>query len=67
MKNLIFSLFFLIVTCSYPETAPEILDKVDYNMTPDKVVYEGEMIITKKDKIYRKEMKIQAIGAEKAL
>ncbi len=66
MKNLIFFLFFLICTSSYPETATEILDKVDYNMTPDKVVYDGEMIINKKDKVYHKEMKIQAIGAEKA-
>ena len=48
------------------ETATEILDKVDYNMTPDKVIYQGEMIINKKDKVYKKKMDISAIGTEKA-
>ncbi len=74
MKKLFFLIFILcsvLIYCQasteiYCDTAAEILDKVDYNMTPDKVIYQGEMIINKKDKVYKKNMNIRAIGAEKA-
>ncbi|ADO83021.1 outer membrane lipoprotein-sorting protein [Ilyobacter polytropus] len=53
---LIFSIFLFGIT------AEEILEKVDYNMTPSSIKYDGEMIIHKKNKKFVKKMKIQAVG-----
>ena len=47
-------------------TAEEILEKVDYNMTPSSIKYNGEMIIHKKNKKFVKKMKIQAVGKDLA-
>ncbi|WP_321328736.1 outer membrane lipoprotein-sorting protein [uncultured Ilyobacter sp.] len=47
-------------------TAEEILERVDYNMTPSSIKYSGEMIIHKKNKKFVKNMKIQAVGKDLA-
>lgn len=43
----------------------EILEKAEYNMTPDSVVEDAQMIIYKKDRTLKKSMTIKALGADK--
>lgn len=62
---------FLIIYMIFPVllfsiTAEEILERVDYNMTPSSIKYDGEMIIHKKNKNFVKKMKIQAVGKDMA-
>lgn len=61
---ILYLIFPLIILGITPE---EILERVDYNMTPDSIKYRGEMIIHKKDKKFVKKMKIQAVGSDLAL
>jgi outer membrane lipoprotein-sorting protein len=44
----------------------EILTKLDYNMTPESVSYEGEMIIHRAGKKYTKKFVMDAVGNEKS-
>ncbi len=63
-KTLMIYLFFPVIIWAL--TAKEILEKVDYNMTPSSIKYDGEMIIHKKNKQFIKGMKIQAVGSDLA-
>lgn len=65
MKKILIGYMFLPLML-WAINAEEILEKVDYNMTPSSIRYEGEMIIHKKNKKFVKEMKIQAIGSDLA-
>lgn len=68
MKKIFLLLTMVILSfSSFALTADEILKKVDYNMTPNTVKYDGKMIIHQGDSVLTKEMKIQAKGAETAL
>lgn len=64
MKKIL--LFWVICLNFYSISPKEILEKADYNMTPNSVVEEAEMIIYKKDRTLKKTMTIEASGAEKA-
>jgi outer membrane lipoprotein-sorting protein len=63
----LFVLYLIFPVIIFGITSEEILDKVDYNMTPDSIKYQGEMIIHKKDKKFVKKMEIQAVGSDLAL
>lgn len=65
MKKLLVLL--LISLNLFALTPSEILKKVDYNMTPTTVKYDGKMVITQGKSVLIKEMKIQAKGADTAL
>lgn len=65
LKKLIFVIGFLIFSfTSFALTAKEIIEKVDYNMSPVSVKYDGEMIIKKKNKTITKKMKVWGRGDE---
>ena len=62
------TIFLVILSLNlFSMTATEILKKVDYNMTPTTVKYDGRMIINQGKQVLTKEMKVIAEGAERAL
>lgn len=67
MKKIFGLLLVLLSFQTFAITADEVLKKVDYNMTPTTVQYDGKMIITQGKSVLTKEMKVQAKGSETAL
>ena len=65
MKKLLI-IYLIFPVFIFAITSEEILEKVDYNMTPSSIEYDGEMIIHKKNKKFIKKMKIQAVGKDLA-
>lgn len=65
MKKLLFML--LIGLNALAITPSEILQKLDYNMTPDTIKYNGKMIIHQGKSILTKEMKAIGQGADLGL
>ncbi|WP_319370396.1 outer membrane lipoprotein-sorting protein [uncultured Ilyobacter sp.] len=65
MKRLII-IYFIFPVFLFAIAAEEILKRVDYNITPSSVKYDGEMIIHKNNKKFIKNMKIQAVGKDLA-
>ena len=59
-------IFFVLTRLIFSMTPEEILERVDYNMTPDSVRYSGEMIIHRKSKKHTKKFEMAAIGADKS-
>ncbi|BDU51097.1 outer membrane lipoprotein-sorting protein [Haliovirga abyssi] len=67
IKNLIIMIALLaIFNLGYGMTGDEILKKVDENITPNSIKYNGEMIIFKRGRKYTKKMKIYGKGTEKS-
>ncbi|MCS5421292.1 MULTISPECIES: outer membrane lipoprotein-sorting protein [Psychrilyobacter] len=64
MKKLF--IFFLLSNLIFSMSSEEILTRLDYNMTPESVSYEGEMIIHREDKKYIKKFVMDAVGNEKS-
>ena len=67
MKKLILILMVLLSLRAFSMSASEILKKVDYNMTPTTIKYDGKMIIHQGSDVLTKEMKVIANGADTAL
>lgn len=67
MNKFIILITILLSTNVFAMTANEILKKVDYNMTPSTIKYDGKMIIHQGKQTLTKEMKVIADGAETAL
>jgi outer membrane lipoprotein-sorting protein len=65
MKKILTAVLGLILSFSVlGETAQEILEKVDKNMSPDSLIAKSEMIIHKKEKEYKKIMISYVQGSE---
>ena len=64
MKKLF--IFFLLSNLVFSMSSEEILTKLDYNMTPKSVSYNGEMIIHRGNKKYTKKFIMDADGNEKS-
>lgn len=65
MKKLLF--LFMISLNIWALSSSEILKKVDYNMTPTTVKYDGKMVIHQGSSVLTKEMKVIAKGADLGL
>lgn len=59
-------IFFLSFSLGFSITSNEILEAVDYNMTPISVSYKGEMNIHRSGKTRVKKFDMYAVGAEKS-
>ncbi len=59
-------LYFILINMIFSMTPEEILQRVDYNMTPDSVRYRGEMVIHRGKRKYTKKFIMDAMGAEKS-
>lgn len=66
MKKIILLLTLLLSASSFGMTAQEILDKVDYNMTPNTIKSDAEMIIYTGSKVLKKKMEMVGIGSDLA-
>lgn len=63
MNKLITAFFLLVFSLSaFAESVDSIIKKIDYNQSPDSVVYNAKMIITKNGKNTEKTMKIYGKG-----
>lgn len=67
MKKFILLITVLLSAKVFALSANEILKKVDYNMTPSTIKYDGKMIIHQGKQTLTKEMKVIADGTETAL
>ena len=67
MKKLMLILMVLLSVSAFSMSATEILKKVDYNMTPTTIKYDGKMVIHQGSDVLTKEMKVIANGADTAL
>lgn len=67
MKKLVLLGMFLLSLSAFALSASDILKKVDYNMTPATIKYDGKMIIHQGNDVLTKEMKVIADGADTAL
>jgi len=67
MKKLMLILMVLLSVSTFSMSATEILKKVDYNMTPTTIKYDGKMVIHQGSDVLTKEMKVIANGADTAL
>ncbi len=59
-------LYFILINMIFSMTPEEILQRVDYNMTPVSVRYRGEMVIHRGKRKYTKKFIMDAMGAEKS-
>ena len=63
MNKLITAFFLLVFSLSaFAESVDSIIKKIDYNQSPDSVVYNAKMVITKNGKNTEKTMKIYGKG-----
>jgi len=62
----IITLLFTVTGAVFSMSPEEILNRVDYNMTPDSVSYKGEMVIHRGKKEHTKKFIMDAMGAEKS-
>lgn len=56
MKKILILIYLLINTFIFSETIEEIMGKIDENMSPQSMIYKGEMVIYKKNKESIKKM-----------
>lgn len=67
MRNLIIMIGLVaIFSVGYGMTGEEVLKKVDENITPNSIKYDGKMIIFKSGRKYTKKLKIYGKGTEKS-
>ncbi len=59
---LLLAVLFLVSLSALAESADSIVKKIDYNQSPDSVIYNAKMVISKNGKNTEKEMKIYGKG-----
>ena len=62
---LLLSVLFAVSLSALAESADSIVKKIDYNQSPESVIYNAKMVISKNGKDTEKEMKIYGKGEKK--